>query len=148
MIGFCSQSGMSKFLGNPVAQSAEKYKVLRKNFRSFLISCFIFNLIFCPVSGSRSYSVTWARAWTKCLFFLCTSKGTLRQVSEAPLSLLAFVGVVIVKQFCRFAIRSNTQCITPVYALPITPSPPPPPPRYTMYRMYLYLFTHGKGGGD
>ncbi len=31
----------------------------------------------------------------------------------------------VVKQFCRFGIRSNTQFFTPVYALHITPSPPP-----------------------
>jgi hypothetical protein len=60
MIDFYSQSGMYEFLGNPVANRAEKCKVLRKNFRCFLISCFVSDAI---VSGSRYYSVTLARVW-------------------------------------------------------------------------------------
>jgi hypothetical protein len=46
----------------------------------------------------------------------------------------------LAKQFCRFGIWSNAQCITPVDALHTT--------RYTLYKyITLYLFTFGKGGG-
>jgi hypothetical protein len=39
---------------------------------------------------------------------------------------------LVVKQFCRFEIWSNTQCISPVYALHITQSPPPHPLLHTV----------------
>jgi hypothetical protein len=63
---------------------------------------------------------------------------------EAPFPPWFLFGVV--KQFCRFGIWSNTQCINPVYALHTTRSPP----RYTLYSIDcidLYLFTQGRGGG-
>ncbi len=54
----------------------------------------------------------------------------------------------VVKQFCRFGIWSNAQCITPVDALHTTWSLPPPPRRYTVYKyILLYLFTQGSAGG-
>ncbi len=50
--------------------------------------------------------------------------------SEAPSPPRFLFGVV--KQFCRFGILSNTQRMTPEYALHITQSPPP---CYTLYIM-------------
>jgi len=52
----------------------------------------------------------------------------------------------VVQQFCRFGIWSNTQCMTPVYALHITPTPPPSVTHCTEW-IDLYLFTQGRGGG-
>ncbi len=50
-------------------------------------------------------------------------------LSEAP-PLLGFCMHGMEKPFCKFGIWSNTQCITPVYALHKTRSPP----RYTLYK--------------
>ncbi len=55
----------------------------------------------------------------------------------------------VLKQFCRFGIWSNIQCITHVSALHTTRSPPPPP-CYTLYKyidLYVHVLIHtGKGG--
>jgi hypothetical protein len=57
-----------------------------------------------------------------------------------PPPLIGFFGVV--KQFCRFGIWSNTQCITPEYALHITPPPP------VTHCLYIPVLIHtGKWGG-
>ncbi len=45
-----------------------------------------------------------------------------------------------------FRIWSNTQCITPVYALHTTQSPPPPPVTHCIDCTNPYLFTQGGGG--
>ncbi len=95
------------------------------------------------------------RPWTKYLkrqqtlnfsfSYKMTRKGTLRQVSGVP-SPPRFCRVA--KQFCRFGIWSNTQCITPVYALHITPSPLPPVTHciecIDLYNVHIQT---GKGGG-
>jgi hypothetical protein len=65
-------------------------------------------------------------------------------LSEAPSTSKLLFGVV--KQFCMFGIWSNTQCITPEYALHITQSPPSPLLTVKDVRR-LYLFTQGRGGG-
>jgi hypothetical protein len=53
----------------------------------------------------------------------------------------------VVKQFCRFKIWSNTQCITHVDVLHTTRSPPPLL-HIVQYRLYRPVLIHtGKGGG-
>jgi hypothetical protein len=60
--------------------------------------------------------------------------------SEAPSPPRFLFGVV--KQFCRFGIWSNTQCLTPVYALHTTRSPPP------LHTVHTPVLIHiRKGGG-
>ncbi len=54
----------------------------------------------------------------------------------------------MLKQFCKFGIWSNPQCLNPVDALHTTWSNPPPP-CYTLYKYIpLYFFTQGRGGGQ
>ncbi len=71
----------------------------------------------------------------KCRHFLRYLVAGFFYLSEA--SHLLFGVVILVKQFYRFGIWSNTQCITPVYTLRFTQSPPHP----------FYLFSQGGGGG-
>ena len=66
-------------------------------------------------------------------------------LSEAPSPPRVLFGVV--KQLCRFAIWSNTQCITLVDALHTTQSPPPPVTQYI--NTYPCTYSHrewGRGG--
>ncbi len=98
-----------------------------------------------PKSGGFSYKFTFARIYRPSfrenrVYKLGHCKGTWWQVFFC---LRPPDGVV--SKFCRFGIWSNTQWITPVYALHTTRSPPP---RYTLYK---YVDTHvlihtGKGG--
>jgi hypothetical protein len=70
-------------------------------------------------------------------------------LSEAPSPLRFLFGVV--KQFFRFGIWSNTQCITPLDALHTNRSTPPPPTVTHCIDCIdcidLYLFTQGRVGG-
>ncbi len=63
-------------------------------------------------------------------------------LSEAPSPLRFLFGVV--KQFCRFGIWSNTQCITPVDALHTTWSHPPVTQCINTYPTCTY--SHRQGG--
>ncbi len=72
-----------------------------------------------------------------------TCKGTCRQV------LICLRPPGVVKQFCRFGILSNTQCIcwdAPVYALHTTRSPAPPPPVTHCINTYPCTYSHREGG--
>ncbi len=61
-------------------------------------------------------------------------------LSEAPSPPRFWFGVV--KQFCRFRILSNTQCLSPAYALHTTRSPSP-----NTYCTYSHK-EGGEGGGE
>ncbi len=79
-------------------------------------------------------------------FFTCT--GTLWQVFYLSVS-APLLGFGVEKQFCRFGIWSNIQCITPVEAL--QPARSPPPSCYTLYKYSTWtpvLIHTGKGGGE
>ncbi len=99
---------------------AEKHFVIAGAGIAGLLSAYMLLEVGHKVSIHSMDQISMNTPYSKCRLYWCL----IESVAPSPLRFL----FGMVRQFCRFGIWSNTQCITPVDALHTTRSTPPPPP--------------------